>query len=80
MWNLAYLSLASPTSTAASADKRRHRLLVRFRADVINLHPKVVVILAGTDAIAGNTGPMRVEDIEANYASLAELAAPTTSA
>ena len=50
------------------------QMLVRFRQDVIELHAKVVVILAGTNDIAGNTGPMRLEDIEANYASLAELA------
>ena len=50
------------------------QMLVRFRQDVIDLHPKVVVILAGTNDIAGNTGPMRNEDIEANYASFAELA------
>jgi acyl-CoA thioesterase I len=50
------------------------QMLVRFRQDVINLQPKAVVILAGTNDIAGNTGPMRLEDIEANYASLAELA------
>jgi lysophospholipase L1-like esterase len=49
-------------------------MLVRFRQDVIAVQPKVVVILAGTNDIAGNTGPMRLEDIEANYASLAELA------
>jgi lysophospholipase L1-like esterase len=50
------------------------QMLVRFRQDVIDLHPKIVVILAGTNDIAGNTGPMRIEDIEANYTSLAELA------
>jgi acyl-CoA thioesterase I len=50
------------------------QMLVRFREDVIDLHPKVVVILAGTNDIAGNTGPMRNEDIEANYATFAELA------
>jgi len=50
------------------------QMLVRFRHDVIDLHPKVVVFLAGTNDIAGNTGPMRLEDIEANYASMAELA------
>lgn len=50
------------------------QMLVRFRQDVIDLHPRVVVILAGTNDIAGNTGPMRLEDIEAGYASLAELA------
>jgi len=49
-------------------------MLVRFRQDVINLQPTVVVILAGTNDIAGNTGPMSNEDIEANFASLAELA------
>lgn len=50
------------------------QMLVRFRQDVINLQPRVVVILAGTNDIAGNTGPMRNEDIEANFASFAELA------
>jgi acyl-CoA thioesterase I len=50
------------------------QMLVRFRQDVIDLQPKVVVILAGTNDIAGNTGPMRNEDIEANFASFAELA------
>ena len=50
------------------------QMLVRFRQDVIDLYPKVVVILAGTNDIAGNTGPMRLEDIEADYASMAELA------
>jgi acyl-CoA thioesterase-1 len=41
---------------------------------VIQLQPLVVVILAGTNDIAGNTGPMRLEDIEANYSTMAELA------
>lgn len=50
------------------------QMLVRFRQDVIDLHPRVVIILAGTNDIAGNSGPMRNEDIEANYASMAELA------
>jgi lysophospholipase L1-like esterase len=50
------------------------QMLVRFRQDVINLHPKVVVMLAGTNDIAGVTGPARNEDIEANYASMAESA------
>ena len=50
------------------------QMLIRFRPDVIGLQPKAVVILAGTNDIAGNTGPMRLEDIENNYASMAELA------
>ena len=49
-------------------------MLVRFRQDVIDLHPKVLVVLAGTNDVAGVTGPTRNEDIEANYASMAELA------
>jgi lysophospholipase L1-like esterase len=50
------------------------QMLVRFRQDVIDLHPAVLVVLAGTNDVAGVTGPARNEDIEANYASLAELA------
>jgi acyl-CoA thioesterase I len=50
------------------------QILVRFRQDVIDLHPKVLVVLAGTNDIAGVTGPARNEDIQANYASMAELA------
>src|SRR6266566_4826810 len=50
------------------------QMLVRFRADVIDLHPRVVVILAGTNDLAGNTGPMTLEAIEDNLISMAELA------
>ena len=50
------------------------QLLVRFRQDVIGLAPRVVVILAGTNDIAGNTGPSTLEMIEDNLASMAELA------
>ena len=49
-------------------------MLVRFRADVVNLKPKVVVILAGTNDIAGNTGPATLEMIEDNIASMVEIA------
>jgi lysophospholipase L1-like esterase len=51
------------------------QMLVRFRQDVIALQPKVVVILAGINDIAGNTGPMTLEQTEDNLASMAELAA-----
>src|SRR6266404_6103017 len=50
------------------------QMLIRFRPDVIALRPKVVVILAGTNDIAGNTGPMTLGQIEGNLASMAELA------
>jgi lysophospholipase L1-like esterase len=49
-------------------------MLLRFRADVIDLQPRAVVILAGTNDIAGNTGPMTLEETEANLASMSELA------
>jgi lysophospholipase L1-like esterase len=51
------------------------QMLVRFRQDVIDLQPKVVVILAGTNDVAGNTGPMTIEQTEANIQSMADLAA-----
>jgi lysophospholipase L1-like esterase len=50
------------------------QMLVRFRQDAIDLQPRVVILLAGTNDIAGNTGPIALEDIERNYASMAELA------
>jgi lysophospholipase L1-like esterase len=50
------------------------QMLVRFRADVIALHPQVVVILAGTNDLAGNTGPMTLEAIEDNLISMVDLA------
>jgi hypothetical protein len=45
------------------------QMVLRFRQDVIALQPKVVVILAGTNDIAGNTGPETLEQIEDNLAS-----------
>jgi lysophospholipase L1-like esterase len=50
------------------------QMLIRFRADVIDLNPSVVVILAGTNDIAGNTGPMTLQAIQDNLTSMAELA------
>lgn len=50
------------------------QMLLRFREDVINLNPKIVVILAGTNDIAGNTGPMTLEQIRDNILSMVQLA------
>jgi lysophospholipase L1-like esterase len=50
------------------------QMLIRMRPDVVALKPKAVVILAGTNDIAGNTGPMTDEEIEGNLASMAEIA------
>jgi lysophospholipase L1-like esterase len=50
------------------------QMLVRFRQDVIDLHPRAVHIMMGTNDIASNTGPMSLEETEANFQTLSELA------
>lgn len=50
------------------------QMLLRFRQDVIDLHPQAVHIMAGTNDVAGNTGPVTLEQVEGNIASMAELA------
>ena len=74
IWKLEDYFPGKPYLNRGIGGQTTPQMLVRFRQDVIDLQPKVVVILAGTNDIAGNSGPMRLEDIEANYASLAELA------
>jgi lysophospholipase L1-like esterase len=74
IWKLADSFPGKPYVNRGIGGQTTPQMLVRFRQDVIDLQPKVVVILAGTNDIAGNTGPMRDEDIEADYASFADLA------
>jgi lysophospholipase L1-like esterase len=50
------------------------QMLIRFEPDVVHLHPAVVVILAGTNDIAGNTGPSSPEMIEDNLAAMTAIA------
>ena len=50
------------------------QMLIRFRSDVVNLKPKSVVIMAGTNDIAGNTGPIGIENTAENIFSMAEIA------
>lgn len=50
------------------------QMLLRFRADVVALRPRVVHILAGTNDVAGNTGPSTVQDYKNNIMSMVELA------
>jgi len=50
------------------------QMLLRFRQDVINLKPAVVVILAGTNDIAENTGPISLKDVLGNIISMTQLA------
>jgi lysophospholipase L1-like esterase len=74
IWKLDESFPGKPYVNRGIGGQTTSQMLVRFRQDVINLKPKVVVILAGTNDIAGNTGPISNEDIEANYSDFAELA------
>jgi len=67
--------LGKPYINRGISGQTTPQMVLRFRQDVIALKPKVVVILAGTNDIAGNTGPMTVEQTEDNLASMADLAA-----
>jgi len=73
-WKLDEYFPGKPYLNRGISGQTTPQMLVRFRQDVVELHPRAVVILAGTNDIAGNTGPMRLEDIEADYASMAEIA------
>jgi lysophospholipase L1-like esterase len=74
MWHLAEYFPGKPYINRGIGGQTTPQMLIRFRPEVIDLQAKVVVILGGTNDIAGNTGPMPLEDTEANYASMAELA------
>lgn len=74
IWKLADYFPGKPYINRGIGGQTTPQMLVRFREDVIDLKPKVLVILAGTNDIAGNTGPMTLPQIEANYSTLAELA------
>jgi lysophospholipase L1-like esterase len=73
-WKLADYFPGKPYINRGIDGQTTPQMLVRFRQDVIDLHPKVLVVLAGTNDIAGVTGPPRSENIQANLASMAELA------
>jgi lysophospholipase L1-like esterase len=73
-WKLDEYFPGKPYLNRGISGQTTSQMLVRVRQDVIDLQPKVVIILAGTNDIAGNTGLTGLEDIEANYATLAELA------
>jgi lysophospholipase L1-like esterase len=73
-WKLAEYFPNQPYINRGISGQTTPQMLLRFRPDVIDLKPKVVVILAGTNDLSGNTGPTTIEAIEANLASMAELA------
>ena len=73
-WDLTKSFPGKPYINRGISGQTSPQMLVRFRQDVIHLDPKVVIILAGTNDIAGNTGPETLEQIEDNLASMADLA------
>ena len=73
-WHLATMFPGKPYVNRGISGQTTPQMLVRFRPDVVALKPKVVVILAGTNDIAGNTGTSTIEMIEDNIASMAEIA------
>lgn len=74
MWHLDESFPNKPYVNRGIGGQTTSQMLLRFRQDVISLQPKVIVVLAGTNDIAGNTGPISNEDIEANFSNFAELA------
>ncbi len=73
-WKLDQAFPGKPYVNRGISGQTTPQMLARFRQDVIDLQPKVVVILGGTNDIAGNTGPMTLEQTEGNLASMADLA------
>jgi acyl-CoA thioesterase I len=73
-WKLKTSFPGKPYVNRGISGQTTPQILLRFRQDVIDLHPRAVIILAGTNDLAGNTGPMTLEEIEGNLESMAELA------
>ncbi len=65
---------AKPYINRGISGQTTSQMVLRFHQDVIALEPKVVVILGGTNDIAGDTGPMTLAEIETNLAAMAEMA------
>jgi len=73
-WNLAEYFPGKPYVNRGISGQTTPQMLVRFRQDVIDLKPQAIVILAGTNDIAGNTGLMTTEETARNLVSMVELA------
>lgn len=73
-WPLAKYFPAKPYINRGISGQTTPQMLVRFRQDVINLHPNAVVILAGTNDLAQNTGEESLEQIIGYITSICELA------
>jgi acyl-CoA thioesterase-1 len=73
-WRLAESFPGKPYVNRGISGQTTPQMLLRFRQDVITLQPKAVVILAGTNDIAENTGPITLAGIEDNLVSMVDLA------
>ena len=73
-WHLDLSFPGKPYINRGISGQTSPQMLLRFRQDVIDLDPKVVVILAGTNDLAENTGPMTLQATENNLMSMADLA------
>lgn len=73
-WHLNEFFPGKPYVNRGISGQTTPQMLIRFRPDVIALKPAAVLILAGTNDIAGNTGPTTLQAIEDNFTSMAELA------
>jgi lysophospholipase L1-like esterase len=73
-WDLQKSFPGKPYINRGISGQTSPQMLLRFRQDVIDLKPKVVVILAGTNDIAENTGPMPLRQTEGDIVSMAQLA------
>ena len=74
-WHLEQSFPGKPYVNRGISGQSSAQMLLRFRQDVIDLKPKVVLILAGTNDFAENTGPVTAEQVEGNLKSMADLAA-----
>lgn len=72
-WQLQKSFPGKPYVNRGISGQTTSQILLRFRQDVIDLHPKVVVILAGTNDLAGNTGRVTLSQVEGNLESMAQL-------
>ncbi len=73
-WKIAEYFPGKPYVNRGIGGQTTPQMLIRMRLDVVAHQPKVVLLLAGTNDIAGNTGPMTNEAIQENYAAIAQLA------
>jgi lysophospholipase L1-like esterase len=73
-WNLEEFFFGKGYINRGIGGQTTPQMLLRFRRHVVALNPRVVVILAGTNDVAENTGPETPDDIEENFASMVEIA------